>query len=64
MPIITVEMKEGRTVEQKRQLVEGITSACVKIGAPAEKVRIILRDIPRQNFAVGGKLIWEEIPQR
>ena len=63
MPIITVEMKEGRTVEQKRQLVEGITSACVKIGAPAETVRIILKDIPKQNFAVGGKLVWEEPAQ-
>ena len=60
MPIVIVEMKEGRTVEQKKQLVAGITTAFVEIGAPAEAVRIILKDIPKNNFAVGGKLIWEE----
>ena len=32
MPVVTFEMWEGRTIEQKKQLAEGITSAFVKIG--------------------------------
>lgn len=32
MPVVIVEMWEGRDIEQKKQLVEGITSAMTKIG--------------------------------
>lgn len=59
MPVVTVDMWAGRTVEQKKQLVEGITAAFVKIGTPAERVHIILRDVPKQNWATGGKLASE-----
>ncbi|MDO8568576.1 MAG: 2-hydroxymuconate tautomerase [Dehalococcoidales bacterium] len=59
MPVVIVEMWEGRTVEQKRQLAADITSSFVKIGTPADKVQIILRDIAKQNWAIGGKLCSE-----
>ena len=59
MPVVIVEMWEGRTIEQKKQLVEGITSAFVKIGTPPEAVHIILKDIPKHNWADGGKLASE-----
>jgi 4-oxalocrotonate tautomerase len=59
MPVVTVEMWEGRTVEQKKQLVEGITSAFVKIGTPAEALQIIMKDNPKHNWATGGKLASE-----
>ena len=64
MPVVTVEMWEGRTLEQKSHLVEGITSAFVKIGVPSEQVHIILKDNPRHNWAHGGKLASEESPQK
>jgi len=56
MPIVIVEMWEGRTIEQKKQLADGITSAFVKIGTPAEVVQIIMKDNPKHNWAIGGKL--------
>jgi len=59
MPVVTVEMWEGRTVDQKKQLVEGITSTFAKIGTPPEKVHIILKDNPKHNWASGGKLASE-----
>ncbi len=63
MPVVIVEMWEGRTVEQKGQLVEGITSSFVKIGVPAEAVHIIIKDNPKHNWATGGKLASEN-PQK
>ncbi len=63
MPVVTVEMWAGRTVEQKKKLVEGITLAMQNIGVPAEAVHIIIRDVPRHNWASGGKLASEESPQ-
>ncbi|MDD4875640.1 MAG: 2-hydroxymuconate tautomerase family protein [Dehalococcoidales bacterium] len=59
MPVVIVEMWEGRTVDQKRQLAEGITSSFVKLGTPAEAVHVIMKDIPKQNWAIGGKLASE-----
>ena len=59
MPVVIVEMWEGRTVEQKKQLVEGITSAFVNIGVPPEALHIILKDNPKHNWASGGKLSSE-----
>ena len=60
MPVVIVEMWEGRTIEQKKQLVEGITSSFTKIGTSPEAVHIILKDIPKHNWASGGKLASEQ----
>ncbi len=60
MPVVTVEMWEGRTIEQKRQLVEGITASFAKIGTPPEAVQIIIKDNPKHNWATAGKLASEE----
>ena len=59
MPVVIVEMWEGRTIEQKKQLVEGITSAFTKIHTPPEVVQVILRDVPKHNWGAGGKLSSE-----
>ncbi len=56
MPVVIVEMHEGRTIAQKKQLAEGITNEFVKIGTAAEKVTIIFRDVAKTNWASGGKL--------
>ena len=56
MPIVIVEMWEGRTIEQKKQLVEGATSVITKMGVPPEQVHIIIKDNPKHNWATGGKL--------
>ena len=60
MPVVTVDMWEGRTIEQKKQLVADITSAFTKIGTPAEAVKIIMKDVPKYNWATGGKLDSED----
>ncbi|MES2189673.1 MAG: 4-oxalocrotonate tautomerase [Pseudomonadota bacterium] len=60
MPTYHIEMMEGRTVEQKKKLVEAITQATVEIlGGTPDAVDIIITDIKRENWATGGKL-WSE----
>jgi len=57
MPVITVNMFEGRTVEQKRALAEAFTrSFCEIARAAPEAVEIIFREIPRENWSHAGKL--------
>lgn len=60
MPTIRVEMFEGRTPEQKRELIKALTEACEKtLGSPPESVDILLFDIPKAHWATGGQL-WSE----
>ena len=60
MPIVRVEMWEGRTVEQKRELAKAITEDMVKIaGAKPEAVVVIFEDVPKHNWATGG-VLWSD----
>jgi len=59
MPVVIVEMHEGRSIAQKKQLAEGITNEFVKIGTDAQKVTIIFRDVSKSNWSTGGKLSSE-----
>jgi 4-oxalocrotonate tautomerase len=59
MPVITVDMWEGRTIEQKKKLVKGLTEAFVNIGTGAEGVHIILNEHPKHCWAEAGKLASE-----
>src|SRR6218665_3814234 len=59
-PPYHIEMMEGRTVEQKKKLVEEITRVSVQVlGGSPEAVDILITDIKRENWATGGKL-WSE----
>ena len=60
MPTYHIEMIEGRTIEQKRRLVQEITRITVEVlGGSPESVDILITDVKRENWATGGKL-WTE----
>ncbi|MDL5035946.1 MULTISPECIES: 4-oxalocrotonate tautomerase [Comamonas] len=60
MPTYHIELFEGRTVEQKRKLVEEVTRVTAEVlGSAPESVDIIITDVKRENWATGGKL-WSE----
>ena len=57
MPIVRIDLRAGRTVEQKRKLVETVTKAVVdSVGAPAESVTVIIQDMAKEDHAIAGKL--------
>jgi 4-oxalocrotonate tautomerase len=57
MPIVQIELLAGRTVEQKRVLARKVTDAIMEsVGCPADAVRIIIRDMPPENYAPAGVL--------
>jgi 4-oxalocrotonate tautomerase len=60
MPTIRVELMEGRTPEQKKNLVAALTQAVVDtLGSRPEAVDVLLFDIRPGDWATGGKL-WSE----
>lgn len=61
MPIVVVNIKEGRTVEQKRAMVERMTQAiCDTMEVKPDAVRIIINDMKNENFAIGGTLVCDD----
>ncbi|MDR2013362.1 MAG: 4-oxalocrotonate tautomerase family protein [Rhodanobacter sp.] len=60
MPIMQVFLLEGRTDEQKARLISALTEAAVEsIGAPRETVRVIITEMPKTHFGIGGKTAAE-----
>ncbi len=60
MPTIHVELFEGRTLAQKRELAKALTEATVKtLGSKPEGVDIIFTDVKKHDWATGG-VLWSE----
>lgn len=60
MPLVHVYMFEGRTVEQKKKIVAGITQAMVEgAGTDAIEVHVLLHDMPISDWSNGGVLYSE-----
>ncbi|MGH9678453.1 MAG: 2-hydroxymuconate tautomerase [Candidatus Acidiferrales bacterium] len=57
MPDVHITWLEGRSVEQKRKVAEGITEVLTQVaGASRDATHVVFVDVPRTNFAVGGVL--------
>ncbi len=56
MPIATINIVEGRTDEKKAILIRKVTEAISEaIDAPIETVRVIINEMPKTQFGIGGK---------
>lgn len=55
MPIVIVEMWQGRTEEHKEKLIRGITKAFEDIGVKPEKLQIVIHDVPKCNWGTHGE---------
>ena len=55
MPIVQISMIQGRTPEKKEQLIRKVTDAIIDVlQIPADRVRIILHEVPKENLGYGG----------
>ena len=60
MPIINVAILEGRTLEQKRKLVEEVTKVvCDVLGCGEDAVTFTLVLLANENLAYGVKLFLD-----
>lgn len=60
MPLIEVTLVEGRTPEQLRALISGLTHAASEaVAAPVGNVRVVVREVPATHWAAGDVTIAE-----
>jgi len=65
MPLIQVNMLEGRTAEQKADLLRAITRAVHdSIGAPLESIRVWIHEFGAEEFISGGQLATERVARQ
>ncbi|WP_120500457.1 4-oxalocrotonate tautomerase [Roseovarius sp. EL26] len=63
MPIIRVEMFKGRSVDQKRALVQELTEAFVNAtGGTPESVHVVITDVDKGDWGSGGALCSDKFP--
>lgn len=63
MPIIRVELWQGRSLEQKRELVEALSRETARItGCQEESVYVIIDEVAKENWGAGGRLCSEKYP--
>ncbi|MEI6109353.1 MAG: 2-hydroxymuconate tautomerase family protein [Actinomycetes bacterium] len=55
MPFITVQLIEGRTVEQKHALIKEISEAAIRVlDADPDNVRIVINEVTADDWGVAG----------
>ena len=61
MPYVTIILREGRSVDQKREMVKAVTEAIARTtNAKPEAVHIVVHDEPATNIGSGGQLLADK----
>ncbi|API92020.1 4-oxalocrotonate tautomerase [Virgibacillus pantothenticus] len=55
MPIITIQIMEGRSPEKIEALINNVTDMVSKsLTAPKENIRVLVHEIPKSHWGIGG----------
>jgi 4-oxalocrotonate tautomerase len=61
MPTIQITMLKGRTIEQKRKIVERVTDALAEEAkTPKEGVVVTIVEVEREDYGRGGVLMADK----
>ncbi|MEM3531425.1 MAG: tautomerase family protein [Nitrososphaerales archaeon] len=61
MPIIHVNVWKGFSNEAKKKVIAGITKVFTEIGIPAEAVKVVIHEVPMENWGVSGEQASEKL---
>jgi 4-oxalocrotonate tautomerase len=55
MPIAVIHILEGRSPEKKAALLDSVSRAIsVSLDAPLESVRVLIQEVPKSLWGIGG----------
>ncbi|HMF32852.1 MAG TPA: tautomerase family protein [Candidatus Lokiarchaeia archaeon] len=54
MPVVHVNMWKGVSDEAANQIITGITQVMVDLGIPAQAVEVLIHEIPKKHWGIGG----------
>lgn len=64
MPIVNIQVLEGRTPEKIKQLIGSVTdSVADTLEVPKERIRVLVTEVPKSHWGIGGVSV-SDIPGR
>jgi len=60
MPVVIVNLWPGRDNNAKQRIAEGITKILEQENIPRDAIDVIINEVPKTNWAKGGKLFSAE----
>lgn len=55
MPIVHIEIVEGRPEEKIEALIEEVTSTVERVlDAPRQSIRVVITEMPKTHYGIGG----------
>jgi len=61
VPVVHVMVWKGFSNAAKKRVIAGITNVFVEMGVPREAVEVILHEVPKENWGVGGEQASERL---
>jgi 4-oxalocrotonate tautomerase len=61
MPIIHANVWEGFGQEKTKTVIQGITEVFVGVGVPQHAVEVIVHEIPKSHWGIGGEPASEKL---
>ena len=55
MPIVDVKMWKGTSKDAVEHIITGITKVFVELGIPERAVEVVIQEIPKTHWGIGGK---------
>ena len=55
MPVIDVRVWEGFGPQKAKTVIEGVTQVFVDLGIPRPAVEVIVHEIPKTHWGIGGQ---------
>lgn len=55
MPIVHVTVWEGFGEEKTKTVIKGITKLFVDLGIPEQAVEVLVHELPKSHWGIGGK---------
>jgi len=60
MPLVHVYVWKGLSNEAKKKVIEGITKLFGEMDIPPQAVEVIIHEVPKENWGVGGEQASEK----
>jgi len=61
MPIVHVNFWEGVGEEKVKTMIRGITNVIVDLGVPENAVEVLVHEIPKTHWGIGGEPASERL---
>ena len=61
MPVVRVDFWEGVSEAKVKTMIRGITDVMVNLGVPEQAVEVIVYEIPKTHWGVGGEPASEKL---